>query len=1118
MLLADRVTVSRRFQRATRVDTDLRDLSSLEGFVCPDSSARVLTTMAHHIVESAQGAFTWTGPYGSGKSSLAVVLSALLNGDTEMRAEAASAVGPDVDDVICTALPRQSKGWRVLPVVGRRGQPEQLIGEALNAARFIRNGNDWRWSQQQALDALQNVASRDPRSRGGLLVIIDEMGKILEGAARDGADIYFLQQLAEMASRSNRRLIVIGILHQAFEEYAYRLSRETRDEWAKIQGRFVDLTVNAAPDEQIALLGRAIDSDRGSVEPGSLARRVAELNVSASYGLPRLLEDCWPLHPVVASLLGPISRRRFGQNQRSIFGFLNSAEPRGFQDFLRRGQDDELYAPDLLWDYLSLNLESSIMASPDGHRWALAVESLERCQALGGAATHIKLLKAIALVDLFKERSGLSSNAEILKLSQAPLERGDFEAALNDLQDWSLVVYRKFNDSYSVFEGSDFDLDAAVANALETMADVDFSKLNAIAGLQPIVAKRHYHLTGAMRWFATALIPVTAVGEVVEEGFTTNDAMGTFALAARTHGESVEEAARLAQQAVDGSCDHDLVVGLSQESDNFTALVRELLATEQVRDESVELQGDRVARREVEARVAALQGYTASEIERALDTATWYAKDRTPQKLAPAAVNGLASDLADARFRSAPRIHNELLNRVKPSSNAVAARNALLRRMAQQEGEQRLGIVGYPAEGGLLDSVLASSGLYRWSNKQWRFMDPRQPNDRCGLRPAWQAATDVLQSNREQTLSVSAIYDIWRKPPYGIKEGLLPVLAAAFILSKRRKVAFYRQNIFQARITDLDMDYLANDPRDIQLRWMDLSSDSLNLLSMMADVVRTLDPDNGLSDLEPIDVAKGLVAIHDRLPTWVGRTQRLSANGKRVRHLFKQANDPNGLIFDDIPQSLSDDMGLSQEETLQRISDHVRNGLSELQQCYPAMLHRLRETLLAELQVPNASAPMLAELRTRAENVRDLGGDHRLEAFIIRLSQFDGADTDMESLASMATNKPARNWVDSDIDRATVELADMAQRFMRIEALAHVKGRANMRHALAVTVGMAGRPATIHDEFDITELERSEVDALILGIQGALRSNGEDRRNVILAALAEVSAGYIEMEHEQAVS
>ena len=87
------------------------------------------------------------------------------------------------------------------------------------------------------------------------------MGKFLEGAAYDGTDIYFFQQLAEIASRSSNRLIVVGILHQAFEEYAYRLSREMRDEWAKIQGRFVDLAISVDPDEQLELLGRAIEVD-----------------------------------------------------------------------------------------------------------------------------------------------------------------------------------------------------------------------------------------------------------------------------------------------------------------------------------------------------------------------------------------------------------------------------------------------------------------------------------------------------------------------------------------------------------------------------------------------------------------------------------------------------------------------------------------------------------------------------------------------------------------------------------------------------------------------------------------------------------------------------------------
>ena len=36
-------------------------------------------------------------------------------------------------------------------------------------------------------------------------------------------------------------------------------SRETRDEWSKIQGRFVDLAVNADRDEQIDLISRAIE-------------------------------------------------------------------------------------------------------------------------------------------------------------------------------------------------------------------------------------------------------------------------------------------------------------------------------------------------------------------------------------------------------------------------------------------------------------------------------------------------------------------------------------------------------------------------------------------------------------------------------------------------------------------------------------------------------------------------------------------------------------------------------------------------------------------------------------------------------------------------------------------
>ena len=1113
MTLADTVTVARRFQRSVRIDTDLGDPGALEGYICPPSAAHVLREMARHIAETGHCAFTWTGPYGSGKSSLAVAFSALLNGNADSRSEAVNAFGDPTAKDLHSALPPKDDGWHILPVVGRRDRPEQVIGEALVNSSLVRGKRRRRvWRERQTIDALLEVAHRNPDTSGGLIVLIDEMGKFLEGAVHGNADVYFFQQLAEIASRSERRLLFIGILHQAFEEYAFRLSRDTQDEWAKIQGRFLDLAVNTAVDEQLSLLGRAIDNGRPSVEPNALSRTVAELTLPPkSPELPTLLEQCLPLHPVVACLLGPISRRRFGQNQRSVFGFLNSTEPYGFQDFLRKSSDGQLYMPHMLWDYLRFNLEPSIMASPDGHRWAIAIDALERCLALGGQTVHTQLLQTIAIVDLFKERAGLTPNQALLQCCMPEMEEEEVTGALHQLEAWSLVIFRKLNDSYSVFEGSDFDIDVAVQRVLDTMPEVDISRLSALADLQPIVAKRHYHETGALRWFDVALAPASGMKAAPESFAPQIGAVGTFVLMVPTQGETSDEVRTIALHHVEEDQGWDLIIGELRERWDLTSLAKELIALEQVQEQSPELLGDRVARREVEARITTLRGYIEGELSRAFNSAVWHERKARARQLNYAALNGLASDLADRRFPQSPKIHNELLNRVRPSSNAIAAQNVLLRRMAQHEGLLRLGIEGFPAEGGLFESLLHTTGLYRETEDGWRFTRPLEAEpDICGLGPLWDKAEKFLRSHSGRAVAAKEVYELWSSPPFGVKEGLLPVLLAAFILSHHREVALYRETIFQARVSDLDMEVLTRDPRDVQLRWMDLSGSSRALLSDMAGIVRTLDPANVLQNLEPIDVARGLVAIHDALPAWVGRTQHLSANAKRVRQLFKQASDPNRLIFDDIPRLLSAHPQVTADSDRWGVVGIVREGLAELQAAYPSMLRQLKNTLLAELQVPNDSPPSLAELRARAENVRELGGDLRMGAFVLRLAKFEGTDVDIESLASMAANKPLEACVDADIERATIELAEMAQRFMRNEAFAHIKGRHNRRHAMSVTVGIGGRPTTVTDEFAVTTSERSDVERLIKKMRKALQSSASPQRNVVLAALAELTAQYID--------
>lgn len=1116
MSLADRVNIARRFQKSIRIDTDLGNRNALDGFICPQSSAHVLMSMARHASETGQGAFTWTGPYGSGKSSLAIALSALLNEDASLQSEAESVFGNDLTKTMRETFPPGAKGWRALPVVGRRGNPVDVLGEALEKSGYVSPRLKGSWSEENVVESLVSLATSDTAAHGGLILFIDEMGKFLEAAAQDGSDVYLFQQIAEAASRSNGRLLFIGVLHQAFDEYAHRLSHELRNEWAKIQGRFVDLPVNTMGEEQVDLISRAIECGGAKPQSQNQAKTVAKIarkERPEDVGrLMKVLANCWPLHSVVACLLGPISRRRFGQNQRSIFGFLNSSEPHGFQDFLRFADETSLYTPEMLWDYLRANLEPSILASPDGHRWAMAAEALDRCEGMGGDEFLVQLLKTIAVVDLFKERSGLVPSFELLQACFPSVSEECLKDALATLDKWSLTIFKKFQGAHAIFAGSDFNIDQAVGVALDDIGELDFKVLKSLAGLQPILAKRHYHETGAMRWFDVNITPAKDVMDVATRFRPKNGVIGEFLLVVATEGEDEEQVQDLCQKAADLSEQWDIVVGYSPQAWTVVMLSRELLALHRVSNDHPELAGDPVARREVAARIAEIQAQLEMDLSKSFGKAEWWQKNHGKKQYSQTGLNGLASKLAHKHFHQCPKLHNELLNRQKPSSSAIAGQNALLKRMIIRETEPRLGIVGYPVEGGLYASLLEAPGLHTETKEGWRFEVPsKNKENEFRLSPAWNAAIQHIKENKDRSVAVSELYELWANKPYGIKEGLMPVLVVAFILTQRNSLAVYRQGLFRARFDDVDVEYLAKDPQIIQLRWMDLDTVSRKLLSEMADVVRDLDEENELVHLEPIDVARGLVAIYEQLPSWSKRTMRLSTRAVQVRDMFKRANDPNKFLFDDIPALVDpNEADISDQSDIQNIVFVVKEGLQELVQAYPAMVHRLRDMLLAELQVPNLSRQSLLELRERAENVKELAGDFRLDAFVGRLAAFEDSNKSFESIASLAANKPPRDWVDPDMDRASIELADMAQKFLKAETFTRIKGRPEKRHAMAVLIGREGRPTPILEEFEVTDSDREDIDDVIERVSAALDLAETKNRNTILAALAEMSTRYMQ--------
>ena len=1109
MTMRKNVRIERRFLRSVRIDSDLGDSRAINGFVCPESYTNVLLTMFQHIADTRQGAFTWTGPYGSGKSSLIVMLGALLGGNKNVHTQAVRIFGRKIASKATQTLPSKTRGWRIIPVIGRQDNPVSVIGEAIHAAKLVERRPRGGWTEPRLVGMLTSLAEEKPRSYGGIILFIDEMGKLLESASRNRADIYILQQLAEVASRSNKRFIIIGALHQAFEEYANRVSYEIRDEWAKIQGRFIDLPIHVTGEEQIDLVSRAITSNHKEL-PSPTAKLVARLAAyKHSSDVARLaakVEACWPLNPVVAHLIGPLSRRRFGQNQRSIFGFLNSSEPHGFQDFLNHATDDERYGPERLWDYLRVNLEPSILASPDGHRWALAADAVDRCESRGGDELHVKLLKSIAVIDFIKDNSRLVANHDLLQTCMPEVSSAKLGKMLGQLKKWSFIIFRKHIDAYAVYAGSDFDIDAALQSAMESLGDIDTSTFQLMTVLQPILAKRHYHETGTMRWFEMKLMPVRSLADMPMNLQPENGAIGQFILAIPTEHENMKDVQAICSKVARRHGIWDVIIGVSEDCWGVMHRLREMLAMEKVQNNNPALEGDAVARREVLSRLSTLQSLVEADLMSAVDNAQWYCNTRNPKVYRHSDLNMLASKLASKQFDKCPILHNELLNRHRPSSSAIAAQNVLLRSMIENEGEPNLGIEGFPAEKGLLVSILKSTGMYEKRCEKWRFGLPNK--DSSNLTPMWKAAEDLCAGSGKP-VGATEIYELWSQQPFGLKRGVMLVLLVAFILSQKNKIAIYREGMFRPIFDDVDIDYLTKDPASIQLRWMNLSDTARLMLSSMADVVRDVDKANDLVNLEPMDVARNLVSIYETLPGWTKRTTRLSTNAIRVRETLKKGRDANQLLFDDMPKIVGKDFTIRARKDVSVVVKYVHDGIKELTEAYMFMLVRLQDRLLSELQVPNMSEQSLKEMRERADNIRQVAGDFHLDAFVGRVAQINGIE-DIEGIASLVINKPLRDWVDLDIDRAAIEMTDMAQRFLRTEIYARVKGRKDKRQAMAVVVGINGSTIPLLAEFEIADTDRAEVSVLIQRVINSLESANKGRREIILAALAELGAYYMQ--------
>lgn len=918
--ISDYIKVNRRFTRSAHLERDFNDSDALEGYVStPETIENLKRISTGFSVNSRRRAWRVIGDYGSGKSSFALLLSNLVSRQSSLIPKELR----DLKQVI--NLPkRNSKYIPVLVTGAREPMSKALLNGVINAfcdwdglgktheltkklidlsARIDISDNELLQSIAKSVRQIVEAKIAD-----GLLIVIDELGKFLEHAALhpEQQDVFFLQQLGELSERSaDSPIFTLCLLHQGFSAYADSLSESAQKEWEKISGRYEQITFSQ-PLSQIAVLlsmalsGIDFEKPRGwktlATSDMSQAIELGIFGAGAPKGVLRdAASDLYPLHPTILPVFTRFFRK-FGQNERSLFSFLLSSEPFALQDFASKEANlKNIYRLSDFYDFAAANFSTQLSRQSFRSHWS-HIDAVIR-SAEGELPEIQALLKTIGILNI-TETLELKPTEELLTLACDP--DSDISKLLISLRSRN-IIFQRARGSFALWPHSSVNLESAISNAEEyvsqspKVSDIVKSRLDS----RPIVAARHYIKTGNLRHFDVAFYTAS---EFSVANFTTDSmhpASGKLIIVLCDNKAQCHEASSFARQTIQSD---QILIAISPPLEALSGFAKELEKWLWVERNTLELKDDRFASEEVsrqvevykqqlEQRINDLIGFRINSVREC--PIEWYHKGRAVKELnnGTTSIQTFLSDLCGKVFEGAPRVNNELINRNNLSSAAAAARQRLFKLILENHTVENFGLPEdkAPPEKSIYLSVFKEGKLHRKGNDQWAVGIPNKEDDTHNFIPALNTLQNMLAETLDSKVNVGHIYDELRSAPYGVRDGMIPLLLLVYWVENEHEMAVYEDGRFMPCIDDLVMQRLVKKPESFEFQLCKVAGVRKTIIKKLAEVV-SCDAANSATILS---VVRPLCLFVDSLPDYTKQTETLSSESRKLRDVIANARDMN---------------------------------------------------------------------------------------------------------------------------------------------------------------------------------------------------------------------------------
>ena len=994
-----------------------------------------------------------TGPYGSGKSTMAVFLKGLVAPHKSAEYKASAKVLRKHSASAAAGLIYARKkagahggGMIRCPVMARREPISATITRALHRGateRFGRYAKKFEGADllQRAADGLEKGLVPEPAEitrivdgmcrAAPVMIMIDEFGKNIDHSAEDNtkeADLFLLQELAEMSRRGTGvQLSMVTFQHMAFEEYAAGSPAADRKEWAKIQGRFEDVYFANLAEQTWQLVSKAIcqGGDRGKKKIQAWADGEAKaMEDLGMYEGPKadLIASCYPLSPLALRIL-PDLCAKYGQHERTLLSFLSDRGMNTVSTFIAEGTYEKGRLPsvglDMLYDYFIKDISMIHASSANISRMMEIATTIRDAHGLGDAETMV--LKTIGVLNLVGESGRVRASRQLLDHALG----GDAGAAIESLEKKSIITYRKNPDEYRIWRGTDVDIAARIDAALKRYRGASLTAmLEEEMELHPCIAGKHSYVTGTTRCFKRQIATGKTDREDYYDGIIVYDPDGA--------GKGIPK-------SIEG---RPVIVFTPGDTADLRKAAIEAAALRDILENDEEVKNDRVASSEIRERMWDAKDRLKLEFITAFEEhGQWYYYKNDRQVKGRDEIAPHLSKICDRMYNKTPIIWNEIINKREPSRQGMSGKRRFFEAMLSNTDKPRFGIEGYGPERLIYESTVFKNKIHaQGKNAEWGVQDPTGD-----VRHVWDAILEVLKGSKDR-VPLSEIYGVCKMPPYGIREGVLDVFVIAVIFVHRENIALYEHGTYVPKLTIEVVERMMKNVEFFDAKYFKPTESRRKMLDAVAASLGTE------GNRSVIGIVSHLVRRLSPLPAYTRKTKNVSDGAQAVREAILGATEPDTMLFKSLPEAVGISVGGSRITAVEirRFARGLSDAVEELQSEMPRTLGEIKAQLLEGTGMASRG-----DLSKAAAAMSPAVSDRAMKVFLTALAT-DALENDEDWInyvaMSIAETTPAE-WTDSQRAMFGNLLDDMTDRFRNLAALRSSSVSEDLRRpSLRVTI------------------------------------------------------------------